>query len=151
MVQLPTPTTDKKAVAGESRPTRARTLRRIVIRGVVSFVVLAVLLYFGQAGARYWLRSEVPATAPVIGLSLDRFFFNEMGVTEAAFEQAISRIGLHLLPISQESAGEPVDVVQVAELVALLDGIVIGGGGDVRADLYGGDASTTSTPASMNT
>jgi putative glutamine amidotransferase len=99
----------------------------------VAAAVVAGLLIHGH------LRSTVPEDAPTIGLSLDRFWLNQIGVTRPLFDQALARVGARLVVLAPTAGGEPVDSARVRALVASVDGIILGGGGDVDPALYGGD------------
>ncbi len=71
------------------------------------------------------------AARPVIGVSYDNTVLNQIGLTRAAYDLALSRVDADIVTL------RPGEGVSAAKLVAGLDGLLLSGGGDVDPDLFG--------------
>ena len=129
--------------ATPAAPARRRWLR---ITAIVAGTVLALLVvsWLGWAGYRAYKRAGLPPDAPRIALSLDDFWLNQTGVSKATFETALLKVEARLIELDFKDGGDPVDSEKVAKLLADVDGIILGGGGDVDPRLYGGDPQKAS-------
>jgi gamma-glutamyl-gamma-aminobutyrate hydrolase PuuD len=100
-----------------------------------AFVVLAavVILGTGIGATMYrWLSGPAaPVGAPVIGVLLDTTWPGTLGLTQAAYERALRRVGAATLAVDPEQ-DEPMLVLDT------IDGLLLTGGGDVDPRLYSG-------------
>ena len=130
--------------ATPAAPSRRR--RWLLITAIVAGTVLALLVvsWLGWAGYRAYKRARLPTDAPLIALSLDDFWLNRTGVTKPFFENALLNAEARMVELDFKDGGDPVDSKKVAKLLADVDGIILGGGGDVDPRLYGGDPQKAS-------
>lgn len=122
--------------AGAARPRR---WRKRVLRVLGSLLLIALALFGAYHLYRSRLYASLAADAPRIGISLDGFWFNQTGLTYGAFDIAVLRAGGRLVELDFKAAGDPVDPERVAAMLDRIDGLILGGGGDVDPRLYGGD------------
>lgn len=143
---MSTPERPEVPAAKKATPAAPSRRRWLLITAIVAGTVLALLVvsWLGWAGYRAYKRAGLPPDAPRIALSLDNFLLNRTGVPKAMFETALLKAEARLVELDFKDGGDPVDSKKVAELLADVDGIILGGGGDVDPRLYGGDPQKAS-------
>ena len=109
--------------------TRAKRIARNLVRGLVApalaIAVVTAWTHFGNG-----------ATAPRIGLSLSRDWYDRSELNPAATGLALSRAGANVTNL------DPGDLPNLDRILDGLDGLVlVGGMDDVDPALYGGDPS----------
>ncbi|MCZ6602691.1 MAG: gamma-glutamyl-gamma-aminobutyrate hydrolase family protein, partial [Planctomycetota bacterium] len=124
--------------AGVSRP-RQWPKRVLIALGII--ILLALALFGAYRSYRNRLYRTLPEDAPRIGISLDSLWLNQTGLTYSAFDIALPRAGGRLVELDFTAAGDPVDPDRVAKMLDGIDGLILGGGGDVDPRLYSGDPS----------
>jgi putative glutamine amidotransferase len=110
-------------------------MRRILIR-----ILGIALLVTGLAGAALFAAFHVPdpASAPRVLVSVDETLWNTFGLNRLTYVRKLRLAGVQPVLVSFAEDGE-VD----AGLFDDIDGLVLTGGGDVAASLYGGDPAVT--------
>ena len=93
-------------LADSPRPIQRGRWRRRMLIGLCIFLALVVALIGLQWGLRYWLFHSLPDDAPRIGLSMDGFWLNETGITDASIRHVDMTLDqmLHRRPLPAWSA-----------------------------------------------
>lgn len=82
-----------------------------------------------------------PGDRPVVALSLDKSWFNRLGLNRTTYRRAILRAGGFPRLLDFDDAGlEEVEPARVRRLLSGVHGLILSGGGDVDPNLYGGDS-----------
>ncbi len=124
--------------AGASRPRR---WPKRVFWALGILILLALAIFGAYRSYRNRLYRSLPEDAPRIGISLDSLWLNRTGLIYGAFDIALPRAGGRLVELDFTAAGDPVDPSRVAQMLEGIDGLILGGGGDVDPRLYGGEPS----------
>lgn len=128
-----------EASDSNARVTRRRRWPKRVLSALGILLLLALSVFVAYRSFRSCLYRSLPEDAPRIGISLDGFWLNRTGLTYGAFDIALPRAGGRLVELDVAAAGDPVDPARVVWLLEGIDGLILGGGGNVDPDLYGGD------------
>ncbi len=138
---MPTMADRDEAKTGEPGSAKA-TGRRWFLGITIAAGALGGLFALWRLVFRVWMGQSVPDDAPRIAFSLDATWLNQLGITKATYEQAMTRAKGRLVTLEPSAAGSPrVDAGKVGALLDKLaiDGVLLTGGGDVDPELYGGD------------
>jgi putative glutamine amidotransferase len=98
---------------------------------VVAPLVLLATLLAGAFGFRAWVHAAPADDAPVVGLSIGDDVLNDVGLHQAAYQAAITRLGGRAVEYSPSMGLTPEQVLD------RIDALVLTGGGDVDPALYG--------------
>jgi putative glutamine amidotransferase len=125
---------------------RWRWLRRIAIALAILIGILVGIYISLRFIYPVWIQASLPEDAPRIAFSLDNTLLGRVGITDAAYQRAVTAAGGRLIKLRSDAAGEP-DVSPEAVKALLeekqIDGVFLPGGGDVDPKLYGGDPNLT--------
>lgn len=83
----------------------------------------------------------LPANAPVVLVSVDRTLWNRTGLNRLTHVRALRDAGLR--PVLMDFEADNAESLSAADLLSDIDALVLGGGGDVDASMYGSDFSST--------
>ena len=137
----------EKDKTGVDKPVpRAKQAPRWPIGIGIALLALVGLFWMSRLAIRIWSQSRLEADAPRIAFSLDNTLLGEIGITDATYEQAMTRAGGRLIRLRPDMAGSPkVDPEAVEALLdeKEIDGVLLTGGGDIDPELYGGDTDNT--------
>ncbi len=125
---------------------RWRWLRRIAIALVILIGILVGIYISLRFIYPVWIQASLPKDAPRIAFSLDNTLLGRVGITDAAYQRAVTAAGGRLIKLRPDAAGDP-DISPEAVKALLeekqIDGVFLPGGGDVDPKLYGGDPNLT--------
>ena len=125
---------------------RWRWLRRIAIALAILLGILVGIYISLRFIYPVWIQASLPEDAPRIAFSLDNTLLGRVGITDAAYQRAVTAAGGRLIKLRPDAAGDP-DVSPEAVTALLeekeIDGVLLAGGGDVDPKLYGGDPNLT--------
>lgn len=115
---------------GQSVAARRGRKRRALLWVVAVF---ALLIAGAFAGLEIWRRFNVPADAPVVGVTYDRAWHARARLSTKNYEIALTRIGARVVVLEPGEAS-------AEDCLDRIDALLLTGGGDVDPDLYdGGD------------
>ena len=117
-----------------------QTRRRLVCAGLMFAAVIGLYVLW-RVVFGLW-NSGLPADAPRIAFSLDNTWLGQIGITDANYQQAMTRAGGRLVTIRPDAAGAPDTWPEAIETLLDeqgIDGIMLTGGGDIDPALYGDD------------
>ncbi|MGE0709401.1 MAG: gamma-glutamyl-gamma-aminobutyrate hydrolase family protein [Planctomycetota bacterium] len=117
----------------QTEPSDVQPPRRRLRRVALAALGLVLFAVAGVGGFRAWVYGAPPPDAPRVVLSIGADLVNDVGLHQAAYQAALTRIGARTEEVS------PRDGRSAREILAHADALVLTGGGDVDPELYGGD------------
>ncbi|MHC4632165.1 MAG: gamma-glutamyl-gamma-aminobutyrate hydrolase family protein [Planctomycetota bacterium] len=125
---------------------RWRWLRRIAIALALLIGILVSIYISLRFIYPVWIQASLPEDAPRIAFSLDNTLLGRVGITDAAYQRAVTAAGGRLIKLRSDAAGDPnvsPEAVKALLEEKQIDGVFLPGGGDVDPKLYGGDPNLT--------
>ena len=118
--------------AGRLRgPRRGARRRASPLRSLLGALGSLALIVGGVLGFRAWVWAAPPPDAPVVALSIGDDLLNDVGLHQAAYQAAITRLGGRAVEVSPDMGRSPAEILDGA------DALLLTGGGDVDPAVYG--------------